>query len=641
VTRVRPILLPASWALVMGVLTLPAAYALPGVGLDPSWLAGLNMGFERHLAWGTGLVWTYGPFGFTDFNAFYYADAWEIALGVTLLVHAAFFVTVAAFIQTVGGRWWRWLLMAVVLILPLTAFPSVEYELTLSAMLLLFMSGVALADRNAGLLALAAGVGLALLITIKGTGLAATAALLITYGAFVLFTRRPVLLGWLTASLIVSFLALWTLAGQPLSGILPYVRSSYEIVSGYTAAMSLLFDAPLRIRHVTAQVAFGALAVVSSGASLLWAVWRRDRLVACLLLLATPLLFLEFKEGYVRFGNRQLVFYSLAAVIETMVLLGAVRPQPRRSPVGWAQSGAVALVCALAISGAAAATGSVPSQASWPLASTLDRLSTYGEAAALIGSAERRVRLASGTVAAIRDDYGLSVETLASEQTTDILPWDLEIAYGYPLHWSPRPVLQSYVAFTPYLDHLDASYLDGPHAPARLLVAYRSIDSRYPPFDEPAALRAIYAGYQPAGQDRDFLILTRRPQPDSTGLLPISSLHARLGEQIPVPSSPSGGMVYAAVNVPYSLKGQLMNLAFQSSELHVRFRLDGGEVGPFRFVPRVGPDGLMLGSYVGSLDDLGQLFNRTLDRPIRAMQITADKNSDYTGLVSVTFYAST
>ena len=639
--RIRPLLVPASWALVMGVLTLPAAFSLPGVGLDQSWLAGLNMGFERHLHWGTGLAWTYGPYGFADFTSFYYRDTWEIALLVTMLVHAAFFVSLAAFIRSVGGSRWRWGLMIVVFVLPLTAFPSVEYELTLSAMLLLFMSGVALADRNAGLLAVAAGVALGLLITIKGTGLAGAAALLVAYAAFVLFTRRPILLGCLTASFAVSFLTLWTLAGQPLSGIAPYVRSSYEMVSGYSAAMSLLFDAPLPIRHVTAQVAFGALAVISSGASLVWALWRRDRWLAFLLLLATPLLFLEFKEGYVRFGNRQLVFYSLAAIIETIVVLCALRPDPRRSPVGWAQPSAVALGCALLISGAASATGSVPSQASWPVATAGQRLASFGDAVALIGTPERAAHLTATTATAIRDYYGLSVDTLGSGLTTDILPWDVAVAYGYALAWRPRPVLQSYQAYTPYLDHLDASHLEGPNAPERLLLAYRSIDSRYPPYDEPALFRAIVARYQVVGQDQDFLILTRRLQPGSTRLDPIRTVHARLGDQIPVPPSPNGGIVYAAVNVPYSLKGQLMNLAFQPSELHLRFQLDGGAVGPFRFIPRTAPDGLMLGSYVGNLDDLGRFFDRTLGQPIRALQITADKTSDYTGLVSITFYAST
>src|SRR5260370_29460650 len=103
VPRIRPLLLPASWALVMGVLTLPVAFSQPGVGFDSSWLAGLNMGFERHLPWGTGLAWTYGPYGFADFTAFYYRDAWEIPPLVTLLVHAPFFVTLAAFIQSVVG----------------------------------------------------------------------------------------------------------------------------------------------------------------------------------------------------------------------------------------------------------------------------------------------------------------------------------------------------------------------------------------------------------------------------------------------------------------------------------------------------------------------------------------------------------
>lgn len=651
--RIRPFLLPAAWALVVGVLTLPAAFTVPEAGLDPSWLAGLNMAFERHLHFGTGVVWTYGPYGFTDFNAFYYTNTWTIGLLVTLLAHAAFFVTVAAFINSVGGSRWRWALMAAPFTLPLTEspgapfplsvtqFPTVEYECALAAMLLLFSSGVARQFRNGVVLAVAAGAALGLLVTIKGTGVAAAAALLVGYGAFVLFTRRPILLASVVASVTLSFLTLWTLAGQPLSGIVPYIRGSYEMISGYTAAMSLLADAPLPVRHVTAQVAFAALAVISSVASLLWALLRRDRQLACLLLLATPLLFLDFKEGYVRFGNRQIVFYSLAVLVETLVLLRALRPGSGRWPAfGWAQSGAVAIVSAALVGGLAAATGSMPSQAPWPITTLGPRLATYPDAAALIGSSERRARLTDETVANIRRSYGLSAGSSAAEQTTDILPWAVEIAYGYPLRWNPRPVLQSYQAYTPYLDQLDAAHLEGPNAPSRLLVAYGSIDGRYPPYDEPALFRAIVAGYQVIGFDRDFLVLARRPQPASTHLQPMSSVQSRLGDEVRVPSAPNGGTVYAGVTVPYSLKGQVMNLAFQPSELHLRFRLDGGAAGPFRFVPRVAPDGLMVGSYIGSLDDYGRFLDQTLDQPIRTLQITADRPSDYTGLVSITFYSS-
>ena len=637
----RRLLFPAAWALALGIVTLPAAFSVPGVGLDPSWLAGVNMAFEQHLHWGLGVIWTYGPYGFTDSNAFYYFNTWAIGLTVTLLVHAVFFATVATFINGIGGSRWRWALMTVVFLIPLTQFPTVEYECTLAALLLLFMSSVARGYRQAVLLAVAAGALLGLLVMIKGTGLAAAAALLVAYGGYVVFTRRPILLPCLMAAVTVSFLTLWTLAGQPLSGILPYIRGSYEMISGYTAAMSLLFDAPLPVRHVTAQVAFGALAVLTSVASLLWAVLRRDRQLACLLLLVTPLLFLDFKEGYVRFGNRQLVFYSLAVVLEALVLLRALRPGPGRWPaLGGVQSGAVALVSAALLCGLASVTGSVPSQPSLAIMSLGQRLASYADAAALLGSSERRARLTDDIVANIRNYYGLSAGSFAAGQTTDILPWDVDIAYGYPLRWNPRPVLQSYQAYTPYLDQLDAKHLAGPNAPSRLLIAYRSIDGRYPPYDEPALFRAIAAGYQVIGFDRDFMILARRAQPVSTQLQPISSVQSRLGDEIPVPSAPNGGTVYAGVTVPYSLKGQVMNLAFQPSELHLRFRLDGGAAGPFRFVPRVAADGLMVGSYIGSLDDYGRFLDQTLDQPIRALQITADRPSDYTGLVSITFYTS-
>ena len=109
---------------------------------------------------------------------------------------------------------------------------------------------------------------------------------------------------------------------------------------------------------------------------------------------------------------------------------------------------------------------------------------------------------------------------------------------------------------------------------------------------------------------------------------------------VQVPEVASGSVVYASVTVPYSLRGELMNLLFQPSELHIRFRLDSGDAGPYRFIPRVAADGLMLGSYAADLDDLGQLLGGTLDKPIRGIQITAEQDADYAGTVNLTFYAS-
>ena len=55
------------------------------------------------------------------------------------------------------------------------------------------------------------------------------------------------------------------------------------------------------------------------------------------------------------------------------------------------------------------------------------------------------------------------------------------LSIAYPeLHWDPVPVLQSYSAYTTYLDNLDASFLSSARAPQRLLYQPATIDLRDP-----------------------------------------------------------------------------------------------------------------------------------------------------------------
>ena len=54
----------------------------------------------------------------------------------------------------------------------------------------------------------------------------------------------------------------------------------------------------------------------------------------------------------------------------------------------------------------------------------------------------------------------LAGHTLAAETLED------GITFAYPgLRWDPEPVLQSYSAYTSYLDKLDASFLSSPGRP--------------------------------------------------------------------------------------------------------------------------------------------------------------------------------
>lgn len=70
--------------------------------LDPSWRAGLAMGFIRQLQWGPSLVFTFGPYGFVDYIIDFYR--------LTALVALLFALTVtwglaALIVSALRGSW--------------------------------------------------------------------------------------------------------------------------------------------------------------------------------------------------------------------------------------------------------------------------------------------------------------------------------------------------------------------------------------------------------------------------------------------------------------------------------------------------------------------------------------------------------
>ena len=67
--------------------------------------------------------------------------------------------------------------------------------------------------------------------------------------------------------------------------------------------------------------------------------------------------------------------------------------------------------------------------------------------------------------------YSLKPQTyhLLSGHTVDIFPWDIAITEQYGFRWIPRPVFQSYFAYTDYLDSLNQRHFLTVHSPEYLL----------------------------------------------------------------------------------------------------------------------------------------------------------------------------
>ena len=634
----------AAWAGAVGASLLPPAVAHPGAGLDPSWVLGLHLGYERGFQWGRDLVWTYGPLGFADGVDYYSFGTWLGGLVLTLGVHVACVGAIAAFLQRLRAPLWTWLVVAAALALPLVGFPSVEYEGQLAAVAVLAIAAGS-GGRAALALSVAAGFLLGLLFLVKGTGLVGAAALLAVYTAWmVVVARRARPAAAAGVSFAVTLLALWVAAGQSLGSMPAYFRALAEIVSGYTPAMSVWTE--VGVRHAALQLALGGLMVAGTAVTAAAAIALRRQQLAVTACLVLPVMFLAFKEGFTRFGDRQLVFFSIAAVAQALLLAaafaGADQP-PRRVAALTAVPAAVTLLIASAfVAGGGRATDSVHLVPVWPLTTLEQRAASYREAWSLATDGGERDRLHASTVASMRSVYALDPAALASERAapTDILPWDIDLVYAYGVRWDPRPVLASYGAYTTYLDGLDAAHFTGAGAPQRVLIADASIDGRYAPFDEPATLRALEDSYRVVGTVGPYIQLERAGPAQPSTLEPVAGGgQSRLGGWVAVPPG-RGGRVYGRIAVPLSLRGRLLNVLFQPSALRIQFQLaDGTVTQPYRFVPAVAGDGVDLSGYAPDEKSLARLLDGHQDQPIRAFRVVADRPEDYTGVVSAAFAA--
>ena len=74
-----------TWLLggLVALFTWRLGFPTPIIGLDPSWNAGLYMAVHRGLAFGTQIIFTYGPLGFLRYTGLWYSD---LAVDLVLLL---------------------------------------------------------------------------------------------------------------------------------------------------------------------------------------------------------------------------------------------------------------------------------------------------------------------------------------------------------------------------------------------------------------------------------------------------------------------------------------------------------------------------------------------------------------------------
>ena len=574
------------WDLLFGIAlavlswpSSPQSLVVP-VGTQGSWQSALEMAAHNDMAFGTRIVFPYGPLGFLTSQQLNFALTAFGSLLFSLAFSTVIFATLLWSLRRVFPVWAAVLVAYVVGAVSLHTdggAPEAAYAVVLTVCVaVLTRSEVKLTPRW---IWAALGSLLAIFSLVKvSLGVGIVAILVITVAS--LPRGRWQAVKAIAVGAVPTFFVAWFGTGNGFYNVVPFARSSAAIISGYGPAMSYdypYYHNPLGLfPNRTFTYWLAALVVLVIGAFAFAHARRFARRARIGIGLVTLVaMWLIFKEGFVRHdSSHDLVFFAVAPL-----LLAAFNLGPRRW--GFVVAGLFALCVVAAI-----ANGGVPSLVERPLTSAHN----FVDEATDLVSPTRRTAVIEQSRRSLQAWYGVPDQMLAlmRDQTVDISPQEQSVAWAYPqIRFNPMPVIQDYSAYTSSLDHLDSDYLATAKAPRFILRQNEgAIDGRNPAFEPPATQLAIECRYRQVLATTEWQLLERGS--DRCGpMRSLGTFVTGFNHWVAVPAARPNDLVVATFQLSLGFDWTLQTILFKPPNLFMGYN---GGLQYWRFVAATAPD---------------------------------------------------
>ncbi|EHB49706.1 hypothetical protein MycrhDRAFT_5093 [Mycolicibacterium rhodesiae JS60] len=555
----------------------PQASVDPAAGVDSSWQAGLALARTQDIDWGRDLVFTYGPWGFLQTNAYYTYGQSLLATIYQPIIVAALFLGIAAALRQrraplpslVGA-----LVVTGVVALIHTGHGSasgLQYP-ELAALGAFAWAAVPLLQQDAKRstvwrtalgISVAAGFQLLIKLNIGLTMLAIALALsiLVDWRAF---ARHAAAIGAFAVSVVIW----WVASGQHLSELATWLTFSAAEASGYSEGMAFAAN---KYTDAAAVVGLVWIAVL-----VLTYLRGGPQIPRRLVLLAGLASVFGLKTALGRSDDWH--FYVLLGIV---IVAGAIIPFAKIPYRTFVTVIALMVVVQLGAEFAQSRAAGIYGNDRISLAlnaprQVIDRLVTLTVPDRL----DQRIEQAKARQRALFAIPDRFIKEIASA-TVHVDPVHTSAAWAYNFSWQPVPVFQTYAAYTPELDGLNAEKLSaGPQfVLSRLSPTSPSIganDGRLGVQESPRYSRALLCDYMVKGVENGW-VLFEHSNSRCGPLTPLSEATVSDGKQITIPA-PSGPD--KAVLVGIDLEPTLADRLFQ------------GALAPV-FVPTVTLDGVI------------------------------------------------
>jgi len=614
------------------MLTIPSIIIDARSNPDYAWYVGLHKATNEGLIYGRDVVFTYGPLGFLTVPVFVNKSLWVCSAAYTLAIHALTVLGCSLYIRKMKANLGKTVIFAVIFVAVFRGLlgwrTGCDTELLLSV--LIFSHLYTLRKRSLILL-----LGLAFLYSIlpfiKFSAALAGGITGVVFLCILIRDKRGKEAVIFLIACLVSFSTLGLLLFRSPKAILVYLYGCLQIASGYNDVMGVASP------HRKMDFFFAIFAWVSYIGLFCYCAFKKRRLDLIYLILSFGVLFLNFKLGFVRHDYEHAVyFYSMWLSVFGLYFL--------KSFADTKIVGYFVLLFIFVMLYQCGTDRTSYEMSSLPKLYVPDRVVNKLRNLQLgfnlfrgIGVEEQMTK----DKTRLRGYHPLKAETVGmlSEHTVDVFPYNISIAEAYGLKWHPRPVFQSYSAYTEYLDSLNAKHFSSDSGPEYVLYALGTIDRRYAIFDEPATFRALLRKYEPCARDRSFIILRRSPSADTDTEEYVGTAVGKFKQVIPLPKV-GDGLLFAKIHVEHNLLGVGRRFLYKPPNVYIAF-LNGRRVIDrkiWRFVFSNATNGLFVSRYVTKQNDLLQIWKGDVRQDITGIMLLTKHPVFFKDEITVQFF---
>jgi hypothetical protein len=578
-----------------------------GIEIDPSWATVLGWAHLNGVRFGEELVFSYGPLGYLHPRGPYNPLLFETYLfGQVLLTLGYTFIFATTFRSLAGVER---VLFALVVLLPCRLQNDVLLVGT-GIFVLVALDRFVHRSRDdrrawAGLVVIA--LQMNALGLMKFTLFPLTLLLAGVGALLFLRDRRPRaavawLVGWLA-----SLLALWLGHGQQLGDFGAFLQGALRIVAGYGAGMGM--------ETTPGSLALGLLAFVATAAALLyWLKRESPRDLRALLLFGylAFCLFLAWRNAFTRADIWHVRFFFPLASFVAFALLALAG---ERLPPRWRQAlGGVALLCIAGVLSMA-----LPQIKAADYAAAGRELFRHTGVVLRGELGEQRAQQRE----ALRRQYDLPMfRRLVGSERVDLFGCNQAVVLLNEFNYAPRPVFQSYAAYTPPLQQANEAFYLGASAPRFVMLGLCPIDQHYPASEDALALLALLRHYRPVAAEKSFVLMQRAdvvpmaPPPASAAVVPVEP-----GQWIDVPAGNAATRIH--LDYGLSLSGRLHTLFLREPSLSLEVETADKQVRAFRLVRPVARSGFLLSPLLLKDEDYLRWYYRLDDLAVTRVRVKA------------------